>query len=226
VIFYHAKKLEGFSILERINPINYNKDKPSMLTRSLHRILFSILITIGLVGCATSLDYSSPTTVDLTGTWVLDQKLSQVVIFPVAKSNDKRARPKGGGREGKQKRGRSKPGSETPNKGSDDRPKLNRDAALATEMKIEQSIDSMGVMYQNGNYREVNWGKTERRKLTITAGWKGEALAIKSKGGRITLSELYTLEKSLDVLTIKFEVDDNEYSRIYKRKNPENLETP
>lgn len=200
-----------------------------MLTRSLQRVAPIILIGFFLTSCATTLDYDSPTTVDLTGTWVLDSELSQVVIFPVTKASGKRARPQGGGRDGKQRGGRSKPdGQERPDRSSEnggtDRPKPNRDAALATEMIIEQAVDSMGVMYQNGKYREVDWGEVERRAITITAGWADETLIIKSKDSRTTLSEFYTLNESRDVLTIKFDVADDEYVRIYNLKKPETLQ--
>ena len=199
-----------------------------MLIRPLRRAVLAILIITCLAGCASTLDYNSPTTVDLTGTWVLDPELSQVVIFPIAKSSGKRSRPQGGGREGKQRGGRSKPdgqgGSDrSSTKGDADRPKLNRDATLATEMIIEQAVDSMGVMYQNGKYREVDWGEVERRATTITSGWAGETLVIKSKGARTTLSEFYTLNDSRDVLTIKFDVAGDEYFRVYNLKKTEAL---
>lgn len=174
-----------------------------------------------LTACAT-LKYESPEEVDLSGSWVLDPAHSQEVVF----SNNSRAKkPKGGG-EGKGRRGG---GGGTAKRGPRDdderssnqdgersKPKGKPEAAIATEMTIQQASDSMGIMYKSGHYRDVEWGKTEQRKQTTTAGWQEDSLVIKTEGGRSTMTETYSFNEAGDRLIVLFEVNGNKYYRIYE----------
>lgn len=171
------------------------------------------------MACA-SLDYESPSTVNLSGKWIIDSTLSQGVIFPSnnastrgqKKGNKTGGPPPGGGRGGQGKR----PDTEENSSDGGGRGPQKPDAAIATEMTIEHSGNSMGVLYQSGNYRDVDWGVTEMRNRTVTAGWQDNSLVIKTKGRRETITETYQLAEKGEVLTVLFDVGGEQYTRVYR----------
>ena len=190
------------------------------------KALFSTLLLITLSACASRLDYESPSAVDLNGVWLLDSSASQEVVFSAARSSRGSRGEKGKGKPGGGKRGGergSKPG------GDDDRLASGRggrsikkgDSAVAVEMKIEHVSDSMGILYQSGNYRDIDWGVVEKRGAKITAGWDDESLVVKTQRQRGTVIETYTLSADNSSLSVLFEVDGGEYIRVYRRQKDE-----
>ena len=182
--------------------------------------LFLLVMLVSLVACA-SFDLESPSNVDLNGHWVLDSAVSHVVIFPLAhsakqgpKGDGRGDGPRGGGDRG----GPGKRGGEGSNNENGRQRFQKPESATATEMTIELVSDSMGVLYKSGNYRDVDWGVKEIRNRTISAGWKGDLLIIKTKGGTGTITETYQLSENSTVLTVQFTVDGNQYNRIYRRQ--------
>ena len=174
-----------------------------------------------MTACAT-LKYESPEQVDLSGSWVLDPDHSQEVVFA---SNNRANKPRGGGGEGKGRRGgggREKQGQDKRSSNEDgetaqrSKPKGKPEAAIATEMTIQQASDSMGIMYKSGYYRDIEWGKTEQRRQKTTAGWDDDSLVIKTEGGRRKITETYSFNEAGDRLIVLFEVDGNKYYRIYQ----------
>ena len=189
-------------------------------TRALLLIIPTLLV---LSACATRLDYASPLDVDLSGTWLLDSSASQEVIFSSGASN-KAGRGEKGKRKSDGKRGGRRPDgngdradSERASRGS-----KKADSTVATEMKIDHVSDSMGIMYQSGSYRDIDWGVVEKRGSTIIAGWQDGELIVKTKGQRGTITETYTLSANGNTLSVLFEVSGGEYVRVYQRQIDQN----
>jgi len=105
--------------------------------------------------------------------------------------------------------------------GRGDRSIKKGDSAVAVEMKIEHVSDSMGILYQSGNYRDIDWGVVEKRGAKITAGWDDESLVVKTQRQRGTVIETYTLSADNNSLSVLFEVDGGEYIRVYRRQKDE-----
>jgi len=178
-----------------------------------------LLVSIFLSACATRLEYASPSSVDISGSWVLNSELSEEVII-------KRARPQStnsGGRDqnqGRKGRGAGRPAGK-PEKSDRDaggsRPGK-PDSMIAKEMTIEQNTDSVGIQYLDGLYRDVDWGKNQYRGKTVVAGWQGEKLLIKTTGQKMSFSEIYQLGESKDVLYVTHEIGGQSFVRVYERK--------
>lgn len=183
-------------------------------------VVISTLLCVGLSACASKLEYQSPEQVNLSGDWVLNKELSQEVILPRPQRGSKRSKPKNGGD------GRARGGKQSRNQGSGNlangRQSLHKpDAMTSAEISIEQSIESMGVRYDNNNYRDIDWGKIEYRNTTTIAGWQDETLRINVNGARLSYSEIYQLDSTSEVLTVTFKVGGDEYLRIYNKKSAE-----
>jgi len=178
------------------------------------------------MACA-SLSFNTPESVNLSGEWVVDPAVSQRVIFPVSDRTSKRSRAEAGG-QSKGRRGAGERGGEKGGRGKGQRSKeagsegpqtaVNSKLSNADEMTIDHIGDSMGILYLGGKYRDIDWGKVERRNQTITAGWQGEALVVKISGGSKTITETYSLDESGSVLTINFKIGSQAYVRVYNRK--------
>lgn len=203
------------------------------------RILLPISLLV-LSACASRLALQPPESVNLSGTWVLNEELSQDVIvmpmrqsggfpgggggFPGGGQRPSGAPPGGAGGGGGGRPpggGRGGGGSVIPQKSP---------AMTATEMTIEQDENSMGFAYPNEMYRDVDWGEKEVRGAEVTAGWDDETLVIKTKRGRFTFTETYLLEPEGKVLTqtvaLKTPRGSQEFVRIFELQEGEKeLET-
>jgi hypothetical protein len=60
-------------------------------------------------------------------------------------------------------------------------------------MHIEQDVDSMGVAYREGTYRDVSWGDRELRLADVEAGWDGPELIIRTESPSYDMIERYRL---------------------------------
>ena len=188
-------------------------------------LLSSLLVS----ACASKLSQTAPETVNLTGLWELNPTYSQEVVLQSADARGRRGGPDGGGRGGAGGRGgggRGEGGRGGPPDGDQaERPPRpeKTNAMKATFMTITQNTDSMGIAYQNQDYRDVEWGKTERWNATTTAGWNKQGqLIIETDGEKSEFIETYTLKSNGSVLELMIDVNGSdhggEYRRVFMRK--------
>jgi hypothetical protein len=158
-----------------------------------------ILLAITLAACAARLATRSPASVDLSGTWVLNQALSQDVTLQRSKRAPERRTDGGQGRSAGNRNSQELvyASPSAPQK----RPYMS-----AIEMTIEQGPDSMGVAYPNARYRDVDWGKRVVRGTKINAGWEQSELVINSDSKRLEVKEVYRLDISGNLLTLTIAV--------------------
>lgn len=186
------------------------------------RLLF--LFPTALLAACTTLNFSSPQSVDLSGTWVVDETLSQRVMMRPPRDEARGRGKRGGGRgPGMPPGNGAKPGGPSGGPGGsfdvDDYTAsqvLTPAAANSNTLVVEHVPESMGIRYQNGKYRDIDWGKTERGRLDMLAGWQDQHLIVKTKGRRGTITETFSLNASGDTLTIVYGVNDNEFTRVYR----------
>ena len=193
-----------------------------------HRIVFiAIFQCIFISACATKLSYESPDTVNLSGDWVLNKTLSQEIVLPAPTRAANGPQSGGRGGNGRGNRGGERPEGRTARRGGPNstgnkgniRP-AKPNAMTSVEMTIEQAADSMGIRYQNEQYRDINWGEHEYRGVTTTAGWEEETLRVETNGKRLNFSERYHLDSTGKILTITFSVANGEFFRVYDKKHP------
>ena len=142
----------------------------------------SCLVLIGLLfsACATPLVTDNPQQVNLSGRWQLVPELSDLPP-EFAPNND-------GARSTRERR--------------DDHLGSLRAVVRARVMTIEQTGTSMGIDYDGFPYRDVSWGKRTRGTFEVSTGWEEDALHIRSKRGRMILSERYRLSTDKQQLTV------------------------
>ena len=91
----------------------------------------------------------------------------------------------------------------------------------ATTMTVEQNIDSMGVRYSQGSYRDVSWGTRERGLWKTDAGWNDGLLYIISEASDATATETIRLESGGDRLVVNIDIEaDGEslsVTRVFRR---------
>lgn len=182
-------------------------------------------VTFLLTAC-TTLSYSSPDSVDLSGTWLVDESMSDRVMMRPPRDAKRRGDRRGGG-PGPGMRPGGEGGMRGPDGGGpggrydvDDYTAaqvLTPAAANSEELVIEHVSDSMGIRYQSGKYRDIDWGKTEQGRRKMTAGWQRQHLIIETSGRRGAITETFSLNEAHNVLTITYEVNGNEFVRVYRR---------
>jgi hypothetical protein len=157
-----------------------------------------------LVGCA-SINYEIPRTFDLTGSWVLDEGLSDVTpdVSQIQKSEQRRAIS----------------GKQSDPSGSATFIVHDFPVVAAEKMRIEQDSDSMGIQYDDAPYADYKWGRQLRNRWRIEVGWNGEALLISKTRGSVRGSETYTLYGN--VLSVRVHVNTASerivLNRVYTR---------
>ena len=88
---------------------------------------------------------------------------------------------------------------------------------VARQMRIEQNADSMGIDFEEGNYRDVTWGKRDRGLWQVNAGWEEGLLYIYSKASDGSAVEVYRLEEAGTRLVINIEIQtDRERMRLIR----------
>ena len=75
----------------------------------------------------------------------------------------------------------------------------------------------MGISYPGEVYRDLDWGKVERRGIKTDAGWNGSVLLVRTDSEEMTYSETYSLDQSGQVLTIKLFIEGNDGSKYFTR---------
>ena len=165
-------------------------------------LTFALLVCgLALTGCANPLSTANPQQVDLSGSWQLVPERSQAP--PKVTSNG----------EGARSRGRRR----------DDHLGHLRPVIRANTMVIEQTGSTMGIDYKGFPYRDVSWGKRTRGTFEVTAGWIEGELHIRSKRGRMVLTEIYRLsaDKQQLLLAVQFRGGSNNgntFNRVFVRK--------
>ena len=183
----------------------------------------SVMIFLMLLGaCSTRLGMMSPHSVNLSGTWVLDQKNSQTVMLEPKRERadpsaaDQSRPPANGDRQGRNGKRIL---------GWMDLPVIpdKTDAMQSTEMTIEQGDDSIGIAYLNAVYRDIDWGEKKKGANSIIAGWRGETLIVETKTEQLRYSESYALGPAKDVLiltiTVQSQSRPNKFVRVFTRKS-------
>lgn len=190
----------------------------------------SLSVAAFFLAACTTLSYSSPDSIDLSGSWLVDESLSERVIMRVPRDAKQRGdrsgrrgdgrktgtRPEGGGMR------RSEGGGAPSRYDIDDYTAaqvLTPAAANSSEMVIEHVPESMGIRYQSGKYRDIDWGKTTQGSRKMTAGWQGSNLIIETQGQRGAITEMYRLNDAGTTLTITYMIDGNTYVRVYHRQS-------
>ena len=163
------------------------------------RTYYSLLILIFLVACSSvpKLSSTSPTSINLTGTWVLNKSLSQDVIMKLKSrggDNNNYGRPDQSSENGEREARRNQNLGKPP-------------AMTVTEMKIDQGDDGMGIAYPEHPYRDVDWGTHDIRRATVTAGWREDTVVVYTNSQRQTYTEIYSLDLDGKTLSVSFDVN-------------------
>ena len=181
---------------------------------SMNRALALACLITAMIGCTgIDLDMVNPVGVNLSGQWLVDFGDSDVVP-------DLRNRPP-------RKPSRRVQGS------------VNREALRVADgsalafiahdfqvlradmLTIEQNVDSMGLDYQPGVYRDVSWGERQRGLWEVLAGWEEQQLVIISKARDMRVEERLQLV-SPDLLKVWVYIDADgeqlEFLRVFNRQ--------
>jgi hypothetical protein len=169
-----------------------------MMTLSHKPVRLLLICTVAFVagvGCSgTPLDYAPAPGFDLTGNWILEPSLSDTAPPP------SRLRARGSMMAFV----------------SQDFPVLR-----ARRLHIEQNRDSMGVTFDDSDYRDVSWGVRQRGLWEVEAGWREGALVIVSDAKDGEAQETLTLSPDGQMLTIEIRVsagrENLQLSRIFTR---------
>jgi len=187
-----------------------NSDVYSRLNRTL---VFACLVA-AMIGCTgIDLDTVNPEGVNLSGQWLVDFSDSDLVP-------DLRNRPQG------------KPSRRVQGSVNQEALRVADGSALAfiahdfqvlraDKLTIEQNIDSMGLDYQPGVYRDVTWGERQRGLWEVLAGWEEQQLVIISKARNMRVEERLQLV-SPDLLEVRVYIDAGgeqlEFLRVFNRQ--------
>ncbi len=186
----------------------------SSVSSSLNRTLAVACLIAIMIGCSgIDLDTVNPPGVNLSGQWLVDFGDSDLVP-------DLRNRPPG------------KPSRRVQGTVSREALRVADGSAFAfiahdfqvlraDKLTIEQNIDSMGLDYQPGVYRDVTWGERQRGLWEVLAGWEEQQLVIISKARNMRVEERLQLV-SPDLLKVWVYIDANgeklEFLRVFNRQ--------
>lgn len=175
---------------------------------ALRRFCLFCTASLPLAGCVASLDADAPPGFDLTGEWLLDERQSDAPpdLEAIRRREDRAV-----------VRGRQSNASASATFVVQDFPVL-----TATRLHIEQDARSMGIRYDEDNYRDVSWGRRERDFWVVHAGWDQGALVIRTTRGAVEGEEVMTLEDGGQRLRIAVRVttagEDVHAMRVYRRR--------
>jgi hypothetical protein len=181
-----------------------------------------------LSACVTNptLSYVSPSEIDLSGDWILDEDLSQtVVMVPSRGGQGKKSAPPRGGK-GQRRDGQKGNGNGDRSLENEDKQREHSGqpaSMTASQMKIEQGADGMGVAYPNRPYVDVDWGTAKVRRATINSGWTSDnALVISNESDQQKFTATYRLDSSAQILSITFSVNSfdgkRDFVRVFTRR--------
>jgi len=119
---------------------------------TLINILVSSVVLVSLNACV-GLRFESPETINLSGEWLLDQDLSQAVVFSARSLSKPRSKPSGEARAESRGGTRGSSPRERPQEDNVSQPNvLNSESSNASAMTIDHVEDSMGIMCPSGKY--------------------------------------------------------------------------
>ncbi len=88
-------------------------------------------------------------------------------------------------------------------------------------MHIEQNRDSMGITYDDADYRDVSWGVRRRGLWEVEAGWLEGNLVVVSDAKDGEARETFILSPDGQMLTVKIKVSSGgqhlDLNRIFSR---------
>ena len=167
----------------------------------------AVALLTTLAAC-TPLNTDVPRGFDLTGEWLLDPALSDppLDLKAIRRREDRDVA-----------RGRQANAEASAAFVLQDFPVLS-----ARHLSIEQDADSMGIRYDEGNYRDVSWGERERDFWTVRTGWEDSVLVVRSTRGDIRGVETMALEDRARKLRVNVRVEtggeDVRAVRVYRRQ--------
>ena len=171
-------------------------------------LVVSCLVAPVLFGGCATLDVQAPPDVDLGGEWMLDASASGEApdLDAIRRRADRELM-----------RGKAADPATSATFVVQDFPVL-----AAKRLRIEQDVDSMGVYYDEGGYRDVSWGERVRDLWTVRAGWSQGALVVRSSRGPTRGTETYTLEQNGRQLRVAVTVRSGDeqvaVERVYRRQ--------
>lgn len=179
-----------------------------------YRVSAIVAIVVAMIGCTgIDLDTVNPPGVNLSGQWLVDFGDSDLVP-------DLRNRPPG------------KPSRRVQGTVSREALRVADGSAFAfiahdfqvlraDKLTIEQNMDSMGLDYHPGVYRDVTWGERQRGLWEVLAGWEEQQLVIISKARNMRVEERLELV-SPDLLKVWVYIDASgeqlEFLRVFNRQ--------
>jgi hypothetical protein len=169
-------------------------------------------LLFALAACS-HLETRSPVGVDLSGTWVLDERRSDS--------------PPPLGRRSRSEVDDSSSGDGPP-RFSGPMPLL--PMVTATSMTIAQDPTSMGVDYPNQPYRDVKWGTQKRGLYVVDAGWDDkQRLIILTTSKPLDVHETYSIDPSGNTLTLQIDLngqrmEGRHVTRVFNRSSPEHAQ--
>lgn len=191
--------------------------KGRVTQRSIAAWLALLATTVLLSGCrAQPLDSSPPARFDLSGRWVLLADLSDLAPNGRRLSNTPVA-PRPESRQQRSQRSRRDRGGLA--FVAHDFPVMN-----AQRMTIEQNLDSMGIDYDRGRYRDVSWGERDRGLWRVVTGWTDSGdLVSRWRADDAKAQETYQLSADGQRLTVLLAVetgsDNLNLRRVYSKLN-------
>lgn len=175
-------------------------------TRYGFSLAWVLAIPLICVGC-TSLSSVTPRSIDLNGTWKVDERASDPVpnIAEYRRQEDQDL-----------VRGKSRDASASRAFVIQDFP-----IVAADVVAIEADDVSMGISY-DGKYRDVKWGNQKRNSWSIRSGWNEQTLRIVSSRGKISGTESFSLldsgKRLLVEISIKTSGKLTSFRRIFIRQ--------
>jgi hypothetical protein len=156
------------------------------------KALCTMSLLFALAACS-HLETRSPAGVDLSGTWELDARRSDLPP-PLGRRSRSEVDDNG------ESRGDGAPRFSGP------MPLL--PMVTATSMTIAQDPTSMGVDYPNQPYRDVKWGKQKRGLYVVDAGWDDKRrLIILTTSKPLDVRETYSIDPSGNTLTLQIDLN-------------------
>ncbi|MCY3884000.1 MAG: hypothetical protein OXG24_03705 [Gammaproteobacteria bacterium] len=170
------------------------------------RSVCTVAVFAFVYGCA-GINYEIPPSFDLTGSWSLDEDLSDVApdLTKIRKSEQRDAIA-----------GRRADPTDSSTFIVHDFPVVS-----SNTMRIEQDAESMGIQFEDAPYVDFKWGRQMRNGWRIEVGWNGDSLVVTKMRDSVRGSETYTLNSAGNILTVKVRVitsaDRIVLDRIYTR---------
>ncbi len=92
----------------------------------------------------------------------------------------------------------------------------------ATKISVELGIDSTGLDYDPGVYRDVTFGRRRKGLWNVYSGWEGEDFLIVSKADGLNVVERFAMlnsDRMRVIVDIRVEKEERRVVRVFDRSN-------